>query len=82
MPLHWRSVHQIKVDGVDIREWNLQYLRQHIGVVSQEPVLFGTTIAENISYGRDGVTLDEIVKAAKEANAHNFICKLPQVICL
>lgn len=59
----------------------MQWLRQHIGVVSQEPVLFATTIAENISYGRDGVTQPEIETAAKEANAHDFIVSLPKVKC-
>ena len=49
------------------------------GVVSQEPILFGTTIAENIRYGRDGVTQDEIESAAKEANAHSFITTFPKV---
>ena len=50
-----------------------------VGVVSQEPVLFATTIAENIRYGREDVTRDEVVEAAKKANAHDFIVKLPQV---
>ena len=49
------------------------------GVVSQEPVLFATTIAENIRYGREDVTLEEVEEAAREANAHDFIVKLPQV---
>lgn len=48
-------------------------------MVSQEPVLFSTTIAENIRYGRGNVTMDEIEKAVKEANAYDFIMKLPQV---
>ena len=56
---------------------NLHWLRQHIGIVSQEPVLFATTIAENIRYGRDGVTQAEIESAAKAANAHSFISELP-----
>lgn len=56
-----------------------RWLRTHIGVVSQEPILFNTTIGENIMYGRDGVTQAEIIQAAKEANAHDFISKLPQV---
>lgn len=47
-------------------------------MVSQEPVLFQTTIEENIRYGRDGVTFEEIVKAGKMANAHDFITKLPK----
>jgi ABC-type multidrug transport system fused ATPase/permease subunit len=48
-------------------------------VVSQEPVLFGTTIFENIRYGQDGITLSDILKAASMANAHDFIENLPQV---
>ncbi len=50
-----------------------------IGVVGQEPVLFGCTIAENIRYGRDGVTDDEIERVCKEANAYDYISKLPKV---
>ncbi|XP_076263945.1 ATP-dependent translocase ABCB1-like isoform X1 [Rhynchophorus ferrugineus] len=67
----------ITVDGVDLKDINLSYLRQNVGVVSQEPALFATTIAENIRYGKLNATLDEIVAAAKKANAHKFICKLP-----
>ncbi|XP_008059503.1 phosphatidylcholine translocator ABCB4 isoform X2 [Carlito syrichta] len=68
----------INIDGQDIRTFNVRYLREIIGVVSQEPVLFSTTIAENIRYGRGNVTMDEIKKAVKEANAYEFIMKLPQ----
>ncbi|XP_036036689.1 phosphatidylcholine translocator ABCB4 isoform X3 [Onychomys torridus] len=68
----------ISIDGLDIRDFNVRYLREIIGVVSQEPVLFSTTIAENIRYGRGNVTMDEIKKAVKEANAYEFIMKLPQ----
>ncbi|XP_011362437.1 multidrug resistance protein 1 isoform X1 [Pteropus vampyrus] len=67
----------ISVDGQDIRTINVRYLREITGVVSQEPVLFATTIAENIRYGRENVTMDEIEKAVKEANAYDFIMKLP-----
>ncbi|XP_032108922.1 phosphatidylcholine translocator ABCB4 isoform X2 [Sapajus apella] len=68
----------INIDGQDIRNFNVSYLREIIGVVNQEPVLFSTTIAENIRYGRGNVTMDEIKKAVKEANAYEFIMKLPQ----
>ncbi|XP_033762430.1 ATP-dependent translocase ABCB1-like isoform X2 [Pecten maximus] len=68
---------KILIDGTDIRELNVAWLRQHIGIVSQEPVLFATTIAENIRYGRENVTDDEIRKAAQMANAHDFISSLP-----
>lgn len=70
---------KVTVDGYDIRSLNLRWLRQHIGIVSQEPVLFDTTIAENIRYGKDDVTQDQIERACKMANAHDFIAKLPQV---
>ena len=56
---------------------NLKWLRSNIGVVSQEPVLFDTTIAENIRYGREDATMDDIEKAAKAANAFAFISELP-----
>ncbi|XP_058534309.1 ATP-dependent translocase ABCB1 isoform X3 [Ochotona princeps] len=68
----------ISIDGQDIRTLNVRYLREMIGVVSQEPVLFSTTIAENIRYGRGNVTMEEIKQAVKEANAYEFIMKLPQ----
>nr|XP_020023497.1 multidrug resistance protein 1 isoform X4 [Castor canadensis] len=67
----------VSIDGQDIRTINVRYLREIIGVVSQEPVLFATTIAENIRYGREDVTMDEIERAVKEANAYDFIMKLP-----
>uniref|UniRef100_A0A8C8SGP0 ATP binding cassette subfamily B member 4 n=1 Tax=Pelusios castaneus TaxID=367368 RepID=A0A8C8SGP0_9SAUR len=68
----------ITLDGQDIKTLNLRYLREVIGVVNQEPVLFATTIAENICYGREDVTMEEIVQAVKEANAYDFIMKLPE----
>ncbi|XP_054477289.1 ATP-binding cassette, sub-family B (MDR/TAP), member 4 [Anoplopoma fimbria] len=67
----------VTIDGHDIRSLNIRYLREMIGVVSQEPILFATTIAENIRYGRPDVTQDEIRQAAKEANAYNFIMDFP-----
>ncbi|XP_030882362.1 ATP-binding cassette sub-family B member 5 isoform X2 [Leptonychotes weddellii] len=67
----------ITVDGNDIKTLNVHHYREHIGVVSQEPVLFETTINNNIKYGRDGVTDEEIEKAAKEANAYDFIMAFP-----
>ncbi|GLH02038.1 Multidrug resistance protein homolog 49 [Gryllus bimaculatus] len=68
----------VKLDGCDIKELNVAWLRSHIGVVGQEPVLFQTTIAENIRYGHETATMDEIIAAAKKSNAHDFISKLPQ----
>ncbi|XP_033639476.1 LOW QUALITY PROTEIN: ATP-dependent translocase ABCB1-like [Asterias rubens] len=67
----------VKLDGNDLRDINVRWLRENIGVVSQEPVLFATTIAENIRYGRVDATDEEIKAAAKEANAHDFISALP-----
>ena len=67
------------VDGHDIKDLNLKWLRDQIGVVSQEPVLFAATIADNIGYGHPDATQDLIEAAAIEANAHDFIVKLPQV---
>lgn len=56
----------------------MNWLRNRIGVVGQEPVLFGTTIYENIRYGFENATEEDIEKAARAANAHNFIQNLPQ----
>uniref|UniRef100_A0A671WWP5 ATP-binding cassette, sub-family B (MDR/TAP), member 4 n=1 Tax=Sparus aurata TaxID=8175 RepID=A0A671WWP5_SPAAU len=67
----------ICIDGHDIRTLNIRYLREMIGVVSQEPILFATTITENIKYGRPDVTQEEIIQATKEANAYDFIMNLP-----
>ncbi|KAL0111878.1 hypothetical protein PUN28_013228 [Cardiocondyla obscurior] len=69
---------QVLLDGVDVSTLNVQWMRSHIGVVGQEPVLFDTTIRENIRYGNDSITEEEMIKAAKEANAHDFISKLPE----
>ena len=55
----------------------MKWLRENIGLVSQEPVLFDTTIAENIRYGKEGATMEEIEAAARNANAHDFISELP-----
>jgi ABC-type multidrug transport system fused ATPase/permease subunit len=73
-PRHGR----ILVDGVDIRELTLKSLRQHISIVLQEPLLFSGTIGENIRYGRLDARQSEIIAAAKAANAHEFIMRLPQ----
>jgi ABC-type multidrug transport system fused ATPase/permease subunit len=68
----------VTIDGTDIRNYTLAGLRQHIGFVLQDTVLFRGTIAENIAYGRPGSTRDEIVHAAVLANADEFIEKMPQ----
>ncbi|CAF1022109.1 unnamed protein product, partial [Didymodactylos carnosus] len=67
----------VSIDGHPVSEYNLRWLRQHIGVVSQEPILFAATIKENIKYGKDNVTDSDIEDAAKKANAHDFIMTLP-----
>lgn len=68
---------KVEMEGKDIREFNLPYLRKSIALVQQEPVLFDASIAENIRYGRPEATQEEIVEAAKMANAHDFIMNLP-----
>lgn len=68
----------VMIDGTDIKKINVKWLRQQIGVVNQEPVLFATTIATNIAYGLEGATQAHIQEAAKKANAHEFIMNLPQ----
>ena len=69
----------VKLDNRDIKNLNINWLRNQLGVVNQEPILFGTTIYENIRYGCENLTKDDIIKAAIDANAHNFIMTLPKV---
>jgi len=66
------------VDGTDLRRLDPGWLRSRLGMVAQEPVLFGTSIAENIRYGRPDASLDEVVRAATAAHAHTFIAALEQ----
>lgn len=68
---------QILLDGVDLREYKLADLRDQFAIVLQEPVLFSTSITENIAYGRLDASEEEIVAAARAANAHGFISSLP-----
>nr|CAD7409119.1 unnamed protein product [Timema cristinae] len=68
----------ISLDGENIKNLNVAWLRSNIGVVGQEPILFQTTIAENIRFGNEQASMDEIIHSAKEANAHDFVSKLPQ----
>ncbi|KAJ0612966.1 putative ABC-type xenobiotic transporter [Helianthus annuus] len=68
---------QVMLDGHDIKGLNLKWLRQQIGLVSQEPALFATTIKENILLGRPDASFLEIEEAARVSNAHSFIIKLP-----
>ena len=69
---------EVTLDGVDIRRLRLKWLRAQMGLVSQEPALFATSIQENILFGKEDATEEEVVAAAKVANAHNFISQLPQ----
>ena len=68
----------IYVDDVDVRDYSLKSLRQNIGVVQQDVYLFAGTVLENIRYGRPDATREEIMEAAKNANAHDFIMNLPE----
>lgn len=70
---------KVSLDGENIKDLHIGWLRSQIGVVSQEPILFNTTIAENIRYGREDVTQKEIEEACRQSNAHYFISKLPNV---
>ena len=67
----------ILVDGRDIREYNQQDFHRQIGVVLQETFLFGGTVYENIKFGKPSATREEVIRAAKIANAHDFICRMP-----
>ncbi|CAF4884150.1 unnamed protein product, partial [Rotaria sp. Silwood1] len=69
---------QLLIDGIDIRQLNLHWVRSQFGLVSQEPILFDLTIAENIAYGLENVPMEDIINAARKANIHQFIEKLPQ----
>lgn len=68
---------RVCIDGRDVREISLESLRSQVAIVLQDPFLLPLTIAENISYGRPGASLKEIIEAAKEAGAHEFIERLP-----
>ncbi len=68
---------QILVDGVDVRDYEIETLRKKIGVVLQDPFLFHGTVAENVAYGKPGATLEEIIEASRAANAHDFIVGFP-----
>lgn len=67
----------VRVDGVDIRTFTLESLRGQISIVLQESVLFHATIRENIAYGKPDASLDEVIEAARQANVHEFVSRLP-----
>lgn len=89
IPDHWMmsvtdkyAINQVLIDGKDLRDYNLTCLRNYMGIVSQEPVLFSSTIGENIKMGAkygDDVTQQQIEMVAREANCYDFITKLPKV---
>jgi ATP-binding cassette subfamily B protein len=68
---------QVLIDGTDLRDYDVKWLRRQVGVVLQEPYLFHGTIADNIRYGNPQATLEEIIRAAKAANAHDFVVGFP-----
>ncbi|XP_067654828.1 mitochondrial potassium channel ATP-binding subunit-like [Haliotis asinina] len=70
---------EITLDGVNIQDLDPTWLRgRALGYINQEPILFATSVMENIRYGRPDATDQEVIEAAKQANAHNFICKFPE----
>ena len=69
---------RVEIDGIDIRDIRLEDLRSQIGLVAQQSFLFNGTIAENIAYGKQDATFDEILRASYAANAHEFIVKRPE----
>jgi ABC-type multidrug transport system fused ATPase/permease subunit len=69
---------QILLDDYDMRDIKISSIRKHVSMVPQEPVLFSGTIAENIVYGRDGSTPEQIMEAAKRAELHDFVMTLPE----
>ncbi|MEK6732689.1 MAG: ABC transporter ATP-binding protein, partial [Candidatus Omnitrophota bacterium] len=68
----------ILVDGKDIRDFSIDSLRQHIGIVSQETILFNDTVRNNIAFGKPDAKIEDIINAAKAGNGHNFITEMPQ----
>ncbi len=67
------------LDGHSVADLNIRWLRRVTAVVSQEPVLFDASIEQNIRYGREDVSQEDIERACRQANAHDFIQSLPQV---
>ena len=67
----------IRIDGVDLRQLDTGHFRRQLGMVLQDPYLFHGTVLDNIRYGLPEATLDATIAAAKAANAHDFVCKLP-----
>ncbi|KAI3841018.1 hypothetical protein MKX03_018249 [Papaver bracteatum] len=72
------QVGEVLIDGINLKEFQLKWIRGKIGLASQEPALFICSIRDNISYGKEGATIEEIKVAAQQENATKFIDKLPQ----
>lgn len=73
---------EVLIDGINLKDLQLRWIREKIGLVSQEPILFATTIKENIIYGKDNATDEDVRTAIELANAARFIDKLPKVFIL
>ncbi|CAF4370774.1 unnamed protein product, partial [Rotaria magnacalcarata] len=71
---------KVCLDGVDIRDLNIHWLRSQFSLANQEPILFDMTIAENIAYGKVNPSLEDIIEAATKANIHQFVISLPQIV--
>ena len=70
----------VVIDGIDIRDYDLDALRRHVGIVLQESVLFSGTIKDNITFGKPDASDEEVINAAKQANIHDFIMTLEKVM--
>ena len=68
----------VEIDGINVKDWNLQSLRSQVSVIEQDIYLFSRSIAENIRFGKPDATMDEIIEAAKKAQAHEFITSLSE----
>lgn len=71
-------IFQVMLDGVDIRRFQMSWLRSITGIVSQDPVIWSATVRENIKFGKLDATDEEIVEAATKSNSMDFIMKLPR----
>lgn len=69
---------RVTLDGTDIRDLDIEWLRSQIGLVGQEPILFHASVYENVAYGKPSATHDEVMEACIAANAHRFILELPE----
>ena len=68
----------VTIDGINVKDISLDVLRKNVAIVSQEVFIFGGTIADNIRYAKPDATIDDVINAAKAANAHDFIMRLPE----